>query len=66
MKVYLRDAGEHYVSFRGLPVRDVLLAHHVPAFYLAHRGFLVRRERVADVEAMFEDAGHRIVALGIR
>lgn len=64
VKVYTRPQGQRYVSFRGLPARDVLLAHRVPAMYTAISGFNVRRERVPDVVAMFEDAGHRVVWLG--
>ena len=64
MKVYVREQSERYVSFRGLTVLDVLRAHRVPAFYTAISGFNVRRERVPDVLAIFEENGDRVVWLG--
>lgn len=64
MKVFAREQSDRYVSFRGLPVRGVLRANGVPAYYTAISGHNVRRERLADVLAMFEDAGHMVVWLG--
>lgn len=63
MRIWTKVVSDRYVSFRAPVVMDLLQRNGIPSYYMASKGFLVRRERQADAEAAFEDAGHQIVRL---
>lgn len=64
--VFIYETTTRHVLVRG-PVRDFLRDNGIPALRSpAHRGWLIRRERVADLVARLELDGYTVRPKGVR